>query len=85
LRPRRETVEKLVRAFGYPYSLFDLVFDYNFMMRGLIVDKKRGNIIKVCARAGFGVQWGSRVGDGGLGLCLPRPSPADARGVAAGA
>lgn len=45
---RRETVEKLVRAFGYPPNLFDLEFDYNFMMRGLIVDKKRGNIIKVC-------------------------------------
>ncbi|GBF99260.1 hypothetical protein Rsub_11785 [Raphidocelis subcapitata] len=43
----RETVAKLVRAFGYPPSLFDLGFDHRFMMRGLIVDKKRGNIIKI--------------------------------------
>jgi hypothetical protein len=41
------TVDKLVRAYGYPPALYDLDFDYNFMMRGLIVDKKRGNIIKV--------------------------------------
>ncbi|KIZ03139.1 hypothetical protein MNEG_4824 [Monoraphidium neglectum] len=43
----RETVDKLVRAFGYPSSLYGLSFDYSFMMRGLVVDKKRGNIIKV--------------------------------------
>ena len=43
----RETVDKLVRAFGYPPSLMDLEFDHSFMMRGLIVDKQRGNIIKV--------------------------------------
>ncbi|KAI8472984.1 MAG: purine 5'-nucleotidase [Monoraphidium minutum] len=43
----RETVDKLVRAFGYPPSLYSLAFDYSFMMRGLIVDKKRGNVIKV--------------------------------------
>lgn len=43
----RETVDKLVRTFGYPPCLFDLEFDYSFMMRGLIVDKKRGNVIKI--------------------------------------
>jgi hypothetical protein len=32
---------------GYPPSLLDLEFDHSFMMRGLIVDKKRGNVIKV--------------------------------------
>lgn len=37
-----------MRVFGYPVSLLNLKFDYAFMMRGLIVDKKRGNIIKVC-------------------------------------
>jgi hypothetical protein len=47
----RETVDKLVRTFGYPPALYDFAFDYNFMMRGLIVDKRRGNIIKVRAAA----------------------------------
>jgi hypothetical protein len=42
-------VDKLVKAFGYPAALYDFAFDYNFMMRGLIVDKHRGNIIKVRA------------------------------------
>ncbi|GBF93676.1 hypothetical protein Rsub_06779 [Raphidocelis subcapitata] len=43
----RETVDKLVRAFGYPKSLYELQFDYSFMTRGLVVDKRRGNVIKV--------------------------------------
>ena len=47
----RETVDKLVKAFGYPKSLYELTFDYSFMVRGLIVDKKRGNVIKVRVRA----------------------------------
>lgn len=44
-------MDKLVKAFGYPKSLYDLTFDYSFMVRGLIVDKKRGNVIKVSAPA----------------------------------
>jgi hypothetical protein len=40
-------VAKLVKVFGYPPSLYQLEFDYAFMVRGLIVDKKRGNVIKV--------------------------------------
>eukprot|EP00775_Hariotina_reticulata_P000930 gene930-1256_t len=42
-----QTVDKLVSAFGYPPELYDLQFDWKYMMRGLIIDKKRGNIIKV--------------------------------------
>ena len=50
----RETVDKLVRVFGYPPSLFDLEFDYGFMCRGLIVDKRRGNVIKASMLGGLG-------------------------------
>ncbi|KAF8065819.1 nt5c2 [Scenedesmus sp. PABB004] len=42
-----QTVDKLVSVFGYPPSLYDLTFDWRHMMRGLIIDKKRGNVIKV--------------------------------------
>lgn len=42
-----ETVRKLVTCFGYPKSLYDLTFDWRYMTRGLVIDKKRGNILKV--------------------------------------
>lgn len=41
------TTEKLVNVFGYPEIVKSFVFDWRYMMRGLIIDKKRGNIIKV--------------------------------------
>lgn len=41
------TVDKLVRYFGYPNSLYDLTFDWRYMSRGLVIDKKRGNILKI--------------------------------------
>lgn len=41
------TVDKLVKYFGYPKSLYDLTFDWRYMSRGLVIDKKRGNILKV--------------------------------------
>lgn len=41
------TTEKLVDVFGYPEVVKGFVFDWRYMMRGLIIDKKRGNIIKV--------------------------------------
>jgi hypothetical protein len=34
-----QTVDKLVSAFGYPPELYDLQFDWKYMMRGLIIDK----------------------------------------------
>ncbi|KAI7837934.1 hypothetical protein COHA_008240 [Chlorella ohadii] len=43
----RQTVDKLVKAFGYPAALYDLSFDYRYMMRGLVIDKRRGNMLKV--------------------------------------
>ncbi|GMH44237.1 hypothetical protein BSKO_12171 [Bryopsis sp. KO-2023] len=41
------TAEKLVSVFGYPDVVKEFKFDWRYMMRGLIIDKKRGNIIKV--------------------------------------
>jgi 5' nucleotidase family len=35
----RETVIKLVTQFGYPSHLQSLPFNYEYMMRGLIIDK----------------------------------------------
>jgi len=43
-----ETVKKLVSAYGYPKELLEsFEFDPNYMVRGLIVDKKRGNVLKM--------------------------------------
>ena len=41
-----KTVEKFVAA-GYPAELADLHFDPNFVIRGLLVDRERGNLLKV--------------------------------------
>ncbi len=42
----RLTVERLVQR-GYPESLKSLNFDPNFPIRGLLIDKKLGNILKM--------------------------------------
>lgn len=41
------TVDKLIRERGYPEDLRHLPFDCNFPIRGLIIDKERGNILKM--------------------------------------
>lgn len=41
------TVDVLVRCFGYPPALRGLAFDWRYMCRGLIIDKARGNMLKV--------------------------------------
>lgn len=38
---------KLVRTLGYPQEVFDFQYDSTAFRRGLIIDKKRGNILKV--------------------------------------
>ena len=43
----RLTTEKLVRVFGYPSEVMDLEFDWKYMIRGLTIDKKRGNVLKL--------------------------------------
>lgn len=42
-----QTIEKLVKHFGYPESLYELTFDWRYMTRGLVIDKERGNVLKV--------------------------------------
>jgi HAD superfamily 5'-nucleotidase-like hydrolase len=42
----RETLKKFIAA-GYPEELGELKFDPNFLIRGLLVDMERGNILKV--------------------------------------
>eukprot|EP00884_Botryococcus_braunii_P012808 jgi/Botrbrau1/21528/Bobra.174_2s0031.1 len=41
------TIDKLVRNCGYPKELYDFKFDWRYMVRGLTIDKKRGNILKI--------------------------------------
>ena len=43
----RETCKKLVSACGYPLEVLSLDFDCRFMVRGLTIDKRRGNVIKM--------------------------------------
>ena len=42
----RKTLEKFIAA-GYPKELESLSFDPNFVIRGLLVDMDRGNLLKV--------------------------------------
>ncbi|XP_022852959.1 5'-nucleotidase domain-containing protein 4-like isoform X1 [Olea europaea var. sylvestris] len=41
------TVRKLVYDLQYPSELLDWTFDWKYMVRGLVLDKKRGNILKM--------------------------------------
>ncbi|XP_008787254.1 5'-nucleotidase domain-containing protein 4 isoform X2 [Phoenix dactylifera] len=41
------TIKKLVRNLGYPPELLEWTFDWKYMVRGLVLDKKRGNILKM--------------------------------------
>ncbi|XP_042459288.1 5'-nucleotidase domain-containing protein 4-like isoform X1 [Zingiber officinale] len=41
------TIKKLVHNLGYPSELLDWTFDWKYMVRGLVVDKKKGNILKM--------------------------------------
>ena len=41
-----ETIKKLVKM-GYPSSILKWHFDPKYMVRGLVIDKKRGNILKI--------------------------------------
>jgi len=43
----RLTVDKLVAVFGYPPVLKEFEFDWRYMTRGLVIDKRRGNVLKV--------------------------------------
>lgn len=39
--------EKLVKNLGYPPIVLDLNFDYHIAIRGLVVDRKKGNLLKL--------------------------------------
>nr|DAD21649.1 TPA_asm: hypothetical protein HUJ06_023112 [Nelumbo nucifera] len=41
------TTRKLVYDLGYPPELLEWSFDWKYMVRGLVLDKKRGNILKM--------------------------------------
>ncbi|CAN6450582.1 unnamed protein product [Victoria cruziana] len=41
------TIRKLVYDLGYPPELLEWSFDWRYMVRGLVLDKKRGNILKM--------------------------------------
>ncbi|KAK2398395.1 5'-nucleotidase domain-containing protein [Trifolium repens] len=43
----QHTVKKLVYDLNYPSELLSWSFDPNYMVRGLVLDKKRGNILKM--------------------------------------
>ena len=43
----RLTVERLVEKLGYPKEIRDLCFDPKRVIRGLIIDKKLGNLLKI--------------------------------------
>jgi HAD superfamily 5'-nucleotidase-like hydrolase len=39
--------QHLVKHFGYPSSLLEKPYDRSFVIRGLVIDKRRGNILKM--------------------------------------
>ncbi|KAK7409968.1 hypothetical protein VNO78_00411 [Psophocarpus tetragonolobus] len=41
------TIKKLVYDLGYPGELLNWTFNWKYMVRGLVLDKKRGNILKM--------------------------------------
>ncbi len=41
------TLDRLVSQLGYPAAVRDIPFDPNFAIRGLVVDKANGNILKM--------------------------------------
>ncbi len=40
-------IDKLIKGHGYPETLRKLPFDYNFAVRGLVIDRKKGNLLKL--------------------------------------
>lgn len=40
-------ISKLISKKSYPETLKNLQFDYNFAIRGLVIDRKKGNLLKL--------------------------------------
>jgi len=53
----RTMVEKLVKEKGYPESVLDLDFSYDRAIRGLVVDKMRGNVLKLSRHSAIRVSY----------------------------
>ncbi|OMO70715.1 HAD-superfamily hydrolase, subfamily IG, 5'-nucleotidase [Corchorus capsularis] len=47
------TIRILVYDLGYPQEFLKWTFDWKYMVRGLVLDKKRGNILKLYAMPVF--------------------------------
>lgn len=43
----KAVLDKLVRILDYPKEIQNLDFDYNSVIQGLVLDRKRGNLLKV--------------------------------------
>ena len=43
----QKTIEKLVQNLNYPKKIKDLVFDSSLVIQGLVIDKKKGNVLKL--------------------------------------
>ncbi|MCO5143046.1 MAG: HAD-IG family 5'-nucleotidase [Oligoflexia bacterium] len=43
----RLVVERLIRSKKYPEIIGSFAFDYNLAIRGLVIDKRKGNLLKV--------------------------------------
>ena len=43
----QETLKKLVSEKNYPKEILNLVFDFHRVIQGLVIDKKKGNFLKV--------------------------------------
>ena len=41
------TLKKLIQDYGYPAEISKVLYDHQFVMRGLVVDKVNGNLIKM--------------------------------------
>lgn len=50
-------LEKLVSNFDYPPSVLDIEFDFNRAIRGLVIDKQRGNILKLSRYGAIRGSW----------------------------
>ncbi len=46
----RKTLEKLVSDRGYPESILTIPFEYQRVVRGLVIDRKNGNLLKLSMR-----------------------------------
>lgn len=42
-----QVIKKLIDLKGYPKELTDLRFDYDLVIQGLVIDKHRGNLLKI--------------------------------------